>query len=84
MCLLILSGCAQNGAGKLRIDPAPANATAPCKRPEVYLGANDWEIIASRIGDELVDCGQKHSILVARDLYITDALQGRDYWEIAP
>ena len=80
----MLNGCAQSGAGKLRIDPAPANVTAPCKRPEDFLQAQDWEIIAGRIGDELIDCGQKHSLLVARDRVMIDALQRRNYWEIAP
>jgi hypothetical protein len=82
---LALTACGgSNAVGALKIEPAPANITAPCKRPEDYLNAKDWEIIAGRIGDELIDCGAKQAALVVRDRVIVDALQGRDYWDIAP
>lgn len=46
----------------------------PCKRPEVYLDAGDWELIAVRIGDELIDCGHKHRIAVEDGRAIREAV----------
>lgn len=80
VCLLTTACGGSSGAGKLRIEEAPASVTEPCGRPEKYLTAQDWELIAGRIGDELIECGKKHSILVERDRYVVDVLKGRDYW----
>jgi hypothetical protein len=38
--------------------------SAPCARPEVFLDAGDWEIIAGRLGSELINCGAKQAAVV--------------------
>jgi hypothetical protein len=55
---LHLTACgASPGAGKgLRLDPAPAVLAQPCPHPADFLAAGDWEIIAGRMGDALIDC----------------------------
>ena len=62
------------GGGAVQIDPLPANVAEPCARPEAYLGAGDWELIAVRIGDELIDCGHKHRIAVEDGRAIREAV----------
>ena len=42
----------------------PQNVETPCERPETYLGAGDWEIIAGRIGDELIACAAEKQVAV--------------------
>lgn len=36
---------------------------APCGDPRTHLGAGDWELIAGRIGDDLILCGKNHAAL---------------------
>lgn len=50
-----------------QVPPPDPSITTPCARPEAFLGAGDWEIIAGRIGDALIDCGENHKALVMRD-----------------
>jgi hypothetical protein len=61
--LLILSGCASGGAGVPRLPPPDAALTAPCAHPSAHLGAETLEIMAGRIGDDLIDCGARHAAL---------------------
>lgn len=62
-----------NGAGAQTPPPDPS-ITIPCPRPEAFLGAGDWEIIAGRIGDALIDCGENHQALVDRDAALRGAM----------
>ena len=72
---LALPSCsAPKGGGAFRIDPLPASVSTPCSRPESYLSAGDWELVAVRIGDALIDCGKKQAALVARDAAIRAAI----------
>lgn len=50
--------------------PAPdAALTAACPRPERHLRAGDWEVIAGRVGVDLIRCGQEKAALAA---YVAD------------
>jgi len=46
------------------VNRLPQNVETPCERPETYLGAGDWEIIAGRIGDELIACAAEKQVAV--------------------
>jgi hypothetical protein len=61
----LLTACFGSGGGGLRIDPLPAEALRPCPAPSALLGAGDWEIIAGRIGDALIDCEGRRALAVA-------------------
>lgn len=52
-----------NAAGRPRLEAPQETTLAPCSRPEAHLSARDWEIIAGRIGDALIDCGAKQAAL---------------------
>lgn len=62
-----LTACAGWNAAGVQAPPPDPSITTPCARPEIFLGAGDWEIIAGRIGDALIDCGENHAALLARD-----------------
>lgn len=75
LAFLLLTNCsAPDAGGPVQIDPLPASVAEPCARPEVFLGAGDWELIAVRIGDELIDCGHKHRIAVEDGRAIREAI----------
>jgi len=42
----------------------PKAITEPCDDPKDHLGAGDWEIIAGRLGDALIECGVKKAVAV--------------------
>ncbi len=58
------SDWAGGGATDLRAEPLPASVAAPCDHPGDYLGAQDWEIMAGRLGDALIRCGAEKEIAV--------------------
>lgn len=60
---LLLAACNVSTVAGVRIDPPPASIAAPCGHPREHLGAGDWELIAGRIGDELIDCRARHAAL---------------------
>lgn len=77
----LLTACfGSSVGGKPRIDDLPANVKAKCARPGDFLGLNDWEIMAGRIGDELIDCGLKQQAAVAHVEAIVAATKP-DYWQ---
>lgn len=53
------------GSGSPNLERLPASIAQRCRRPEEFLGAGDWELIAGRIGSELILCGKKHQVAVA-------------------
>lgn len=62
-----LTACAGSGPAGARIEPLPEAGLRPCRPPSDYLpqpGAGDWELIAGRIGDELIRCGAEKSLLI--------------------
>lgn len=63
--VLVLTACGVSApSSHLRLEPLPPNIAAPCRRPETFLDAGDWELIAGRMGAELILCGQKQRAAV--------------------
>lgn len=56
-------------SGGQRVPPPDAQTVAPCDLPEQHLAANDWEIVAGRLGLALIQCGQEKAALAA---YVTE------------
>lgn len=52
----LLTACGGSSVAGLRIEPLPAAAAEPCPPPAGFLAAGDWEIIAGRLGDALIEC----------------------------
>lgn len=50
-------------SGSVRVQPPDASLTAPCPKPQAYLGAGDWEVMAGRLGVALIRCGQEKQAL---------------------
>ena len=71
-----LTACGGFAPAGVRLPPPDPAITEPCQRPEVYLGAGDWEVIAGRIGDALLVCGENHKALVDRDATLRAELKG--------
>lgn len=64
-CLSLTACAGSNGAGEgLNAPDLEAQARQECLHPSEYLGAGDWEIIAGRIGDELIECEQRRDLAV--------------------
>ena len=61
--LAACSGFVGGGTG-LNVPDLPAQARQECQHPSVMLGAGDWEIIAGRIGDELIRCEGRRRLAV--------------------
>ena len=58
----VLTACGGwSGAGAVRLDPPQAVFSQPCARPEGFLRAADWELVAGRLGDALIDCEAKRA-----------------------
>ena len=61
----VLAACGgSNFAGGIRAQPLPAAITTPCEDPKDHLEAGDWEIIAGRLGDALIECGAEKAVAV--------------------
>lgn len=73
-----LTACDGFATAGVRLPPPDPAITEPCLRPEVFLGAGDWELIAGRIGDALIVCGENHKALVGRDTTLRAAMTKRD------
>ena len=57
--LLMLAGCAFRDAGNL-----DSRVTQECPRPETFLTNDPWEVIAGRLGDELILCEARRQAAV--------------------
>ena len=62
-CLTLTACNAFGRAGVVR-PPLPTEARLPCRAPAEFLGADDWELIAGRMGDELVRCEGRRALAV--------------------
>lgn len=62
---LLMTACAGSPAVGAKMAPLPENVRAPCPGPSAFLDAGDWELMAGRLGDELILCGKKHRAAVA-------------------
>ena len=77
-CLPLAACGGWNGAGKgLRLDAPEAVFAQPCPHPADFLGAGDWEIIAGRMGDALIDCEARRAGLARHFDATADALRGK-------
>ena len=71
----LLTACGgSKRAGVAEISRPSPDTLAPCARPERHLGARDWEIMAGRIGDDLIRCGMKHQALAGYVGRVQEAL----------
>jgi hypothetical protein len=75
---LALTACAGSGPAGARLAPPDASLTAPCARPERHLGVNDFEIMAGRIGDDLILCGAKQAALAKWSTGVVEAMGGNN------
>lgn len=72
-CLPLAACGGWSGVGKgLALDPPEAVFAQPCPHPADFLAAGDWEIIAGRMGDALIDCEARRAGL-ARQIEETRA-----------
>lgn len=67
LALTACTGWTTDGAGLS--DPVqqvklPESVRAPCKKPWDHLDVTDWEIMAGRLGDDLLHCGAAKDISV--------------------
>jgi len=60
-CLLLTACDDWSGAGAVRLEAPQAMFSQPCARPEGFLRASDWELVAGRLGDALIDCEAKRA-----------------------
>lgn len=58
----LLTACLGSGIAGPRINPLPPAALQPCAAPADLLGARDWEILAGRLGDALIDCEARRAL----------------------
>jgi hypothetical protein len=63
--LWLLTACDGFAPAGAHLPPPDAALTAPCAHPSRHLDAGDWEIVAGRIGDDLIACGAAHAALAA-------------------
>ena len=61
--LAACSGLTGGGTG-VAVSDLPAQARQDCQHPSTMLGAGDWEIIAGRLGDELIRCENRRALAV--------------------
>lgn len=64
-CLALTACAGLNGAGEgLNAPDMTPEARQKCAPPESFLGVPDWELIAGRIGGELIECEQRRDLAV--------------------
>ena len=61
---LTLTACSGSGPAGVIRPPVPTEARIPCRAPAEFLAAGDWELIAGRMGDELVRCEGRRALAV--------------------
>ena len=61
---LTACGDLKGGGEGLQIRDLPPAAAQKCQLPASFLNAGDWEIIAGRIGDELIKCENRRGLAV--------------------
>ena len=75
LAALILTACGGSTSVGIEVNPLPPTITEPCAHPSERLAVGvPWEIIAGRIGDDLIDCAAKHMIAVDAFDGVRDAL----------
>jgi hypothetical protein len=61
---LALTACGVSTPDGLTLPQLPALATEESPHPSEFLGAGDWELIAGRIGDALLQCEAGRALAV--------------------
>lgn len=74
--LMILPGCASGSAGAPRLAAPDATLTAPCAHPARHINAPTFEVMAGRIGDDLITCARRHAALSRWAADVVAALGG--------
>lgn len=74
---LVLPACAALKSAGAIIPPPDAGLTAPCAHPADHLDVQDWELMAGRIGDDLILCGQRQAALTAYVVAIQTATNAK-------
>ena len=72
---LLLASCAGFDAAGVRPPDLSLDVRAPCPHPSKFIGAGDWELIAGRLGDALIECGGEKAIAIAASDLVADALR---------
>lgn len=75
VCLALTACGGWRGAGAPRIEAPQEVFMQPCAHPSRHLRAGDWEVIAGRIGDALIECEAKRSGLAAWAAGLSNVLQ---------
>lgn len=60
----------------LEVPDIPENARQECQSPTAFLRAGDWELVAGRMGDELIRCEGRREIAVQGFDAVRDAVSG--------
>lgn len=60
-CLPLTACGGWKGDGAVAVDPPQAVFSQPCAHPAGFLQAGDWELVAGRMGDALIDCEAKRA-----------------------
>jgi hypothetical protein len=71
----LLASCGGFNAAGVRPPDLSAEVRAPCPHPSKFIGAGDWELIAGRLGDQLIECGAEKVIAIAAIDLVADALR---------
>lgn len=62
-CLTLTACGGLNGAGEaLNAPDVTPEARRECPHPSEFLSLSDWELIAGRLGDELIKCEQRREL----------------------
>ena len=65
-CLLLPSCSVFNADGaRLQTPPNDSAALTPCPHPTEFLSIDDWEIMAGRLGDALLECEARRALAAA-------------------
>lgn len=75
-----MTACGASGGVGARIEEPPVGAMRVCRHPTEFLpapGQGDWEVIAGRLGDELLRCRGEKKVLVAWAQGISAAINAR-------
>lgn len=76
---LSLTACGGSPGAGAKVPPLPEAVREACPHPAVFLNAGDWEIMAGRIGDALIDCEGRRGVAVGYADAVTAATKP-DYW----
>ena len=67
IAFLLLRSCSGFNAdgGQLQTPPIDSAVLTPCPHPSQFLSLEDWEIMAGRLGDALIECEARRALAAA-------------------